>query len=56
MFNDEAFKKIVNIAGPKDLNLIFECYYNYVGHHTILTNRVVDILLNKAINLGTENQ
>ena len=43
---------IIHSATRKDVELIFEAYYNYLGHYTPIENKTVDALLNKTASLA----
>jgi hypothetical protein len=55
-FNEQSLRQIIDIASRKDLGLIFEAYYNFLGHYTVISNTTVDALVNKAISLGNINR
>ena len=52
VFTDFALKRVVSLANASDLQIMFEAYYNYLGHFTIMSNSVVDELLLKTISLA----
>lgn len=33
---------------------MYEAYYNYMGHFTIIPNKVVDLLVDKSITIGNQ--
>jgi hypothetical protein len=35
-----------------DVPLLFEAYYNYLGHFTLMKNSTVDKMLQKAMSIG----
>jgi hypothetical protein len=52
IFHEQSLRQIIDTATRKDLNLIFEAYYNFLGHYTLVSNTTVDALVKKAISLG----
>jgi len=51
-FNEQSLVHIINIATRKDINLMYEAYYNYLGHYTPISNKTVDSLICKTASLG----
>lgn len=48
-FNEQSLKIIMKRAKPNDIKLLFEAYFNYLGHFTYVSNTVVDDLIMKAL-------
>lgn len=48
-FNEQSLKIIMKRAKPNDIKLLFEAYFNYLGHFTYISNTVVDDLIVKAL-------
>lgn len=51
-FNEQSLVHIINLATKKDIQLMYEAYYNYLGHFTPVSNKTVDSLITKTVNLG----
>lgn len=54
-FNDESLLLMINGAQKKDINIIHEAYFNYLGHNTLILNKTVDALLARTIMLASQD-
>lgn len=55
-FNEQSLKIIMKRAKPNDVNLLFEAYFNYLGHFTKISNTCVDELVFKSLELVNSNE
>lgn len=54
-FNDESLLILINGSQKKDINIIHEAYFNYLGHNTPILNKTVDTLVTRTILLASQD-
>ena len=52
VFTEHALLKLISLSTPSDSKLLYEAYYNYLGHFTLITNLTVDKLIARQIALA----
>lgn len=55
IFTEQVLQRLIKLAKPEDITLMFEAYYNYVGHFTIFSNKVTDSFVLKMMALAQED-
>ena len=51
-FNEHTLIRMMKISQPTDMEVLFEAFYNYMGHFTIYSNRTVDSFVHKILHLS----
>lgn len=54
-FTPYFLQKIINMSSTEEhAKIMYEAYYNYLGHFTLIPNAVVDELVFKSITIGNQ--
>lgn len=51
-FSEHTLIRMMKLAQPEDLELLFEAFYNYMGHFTVYSNKTVDSFVHKVLHLA----
>lgn len=50
-FTEHALLRLVKLTeSSQQVSLLFEAYYNYLGHHTVISSSTVDKMLSKVMD------
>ena len=52
IFHEDILQRLAKKANQHDIPLLFEAYYNFVGHFTKISNKTMDNFILTIINLS----